>query len=130
MLAVPILGRLQAFLALVLQGILLVVVSLGLWNISYQYAYSFLLGGSISFLANGYFIYRFFRISGANALAKILANFVWGEFFKLLLIAALFLLIVRSVSIVPLVFLLGFIVAQLAFCLLTFVTFTFLGAKK
>ncbi len=78
-------------------------------------AKSLLLGGLICILPGWYFIDRVFRITGAQNTAKIVKRFYHSEVIKILLSIGLFIVAIRYVTLIPLAFFIGFIVAQLVY---------------
>jgi ATP synthase protein I len=101
---------LQALVVIVFAGI---VFSLH----AFQAAYSVLWGGMICVLANLYFARKLFASTGALAANKILQAFYWGEAVKLTLTLFLFFIGFKFGSVIPLMLLMGYIVAQISFWL-------------
>jgi ATP synthase protein I len=90
-------------------------------------AWSVVLGGLVSALPNAYFARKVFKYHGAQAAHKIVNSFYMGEAVKILLTFALFALIFKTLPIVPLALIFGFIVAQLMFW---FAPFIFYNKRK
>jgi len=68
---------------LVIQSLIVSVTCLLVGIISgYHAAFSALLGGGVSVLANGYVVFRAFRYSGARAADKIFRSFFIAEAYK------------------------------------------------
>jgi ATP synthase protein I len=76
---------------------------------------SVFLGGLVSVLPTAYFAKIAFRYNGACAAQQIVNCFYKGEAIKMLLTFSLFALIFKTLNIVPLAFIVGFIVAQMMF---------------
>lgn len=76
---------------------------------------SFMLGGIVNILPTAYFAKTVFRYNGACAARQIVNSFYKGEAIKMLLTFTLFALIFKTLNIVPLAFIVGFIVAQMIF---------------
>lgn len=93
----------------------LVVSVIGLAMINKQASLSIIIGGLISILPNAYFARMLFRYSGAIVAQKIVKSFYQGEAMKLLLTFSLFALVFKTFNVVPLAFMVGFMVAQLMF---------------
>ncbi len=85
------------------QVLIIVAVSLGFAVGGWQKAYSSALGGLVAFIPNLYFALRVSKSAGQEP-RKILTSFYTGESVKLLLTAALFLMIfqIPSLEILPL----------------------------
>ena len=76
---------------------------------------SVILGGLVSILPTAYFAKVAFRYNGACAAQQIVNSFYKGQAIKMLLTFSLFALIFKTLNIVPLAFIAGFIVAQMMF---------------
>ena len=76
---------------------------------------SAILGGLVSIIPNAYFARTLFQYQGAQAARQIVNRFYKGEAMKLLLTVALFVMVFKWFSIVPLVFFLVFITVQMVF---------------
>jgi ATP synthase protein I len=114
----PIFRRLQdwARFFVGMQIILVALLSLFFWIWKgSNAAYSAILGGVTAILPNFYFARRLFVQTGAQAAKKIIRAFYRGEAIKLLLTAALCLLILKWIRVSGLPFFAGFIAAQMAF---------------
>ena len=88
-------------LAIRLIGIELAVVlvcSAGLAVYSMNSAKSFLTGGMISVLGQGYFAYKLFRFAGAQATRQILRGFYAGEAGKFLITIVLFAAVFKGMN--------------------------------
>ncbi|WP_150305601.1 F0F1 ATP synthase subunit I [Pseudomonas saliphila] len=91
--------RLPAFPVLVAQAIMAGLVALTLWIFQGQVsACSALLGGMIALVPNAYFAYRVYRYSGARSARAIVSELYSGEAGKLILTAALFVLVLLAVK--------------------------------
>lgn len=91
--------QLPAFPVLSLQAVVALVAALILWVFQGHVAgYSGLLGGLVALLPNAYFAYRVYRYSGARSARVIVKEFYSGEAGKLILTAALFVLVWVGVS--------------------------------
>ncbi|QJD59866.1 hypothetical protein HG264_13605 [Pseudomonas sp. gcc21] len=91
--------RLPAFPVLVAQAIMAGLVALTLWVFQGQVsACSALLGGMIALVPNAYFAYRVYRYSGARSARAIVSELYSGEAGKLILTAALFVLVLLAVK--------------------------------
>ncbi len=98
------------------QSLTVMVVSIALLIISGLHASaSVFLGGLVSILPTAYFAKTAFRYNGACAAQQIVKSFYKGEAIKMLLTFSLFALIFKTLNIVPLAFMVGFIVAQMMF---------------
>lgn len=78
-------------------------------------AKSLILGGLVSMLPTAYFAWRMFSIRGSSAAQNIVGRFYKGEVIKILLTVGLFSLVFKYLSVTPLFFFTGFVVAQLCF---------------
>lgn len=86
--------RLPAFPVLVLQACAAFLAALILWFFQNPVAgYSGLLGGLVALVPNAYFAYRVYRYSGARSAQAIVREFYSGEAGKIILTAALFVLV-------------------------------------
>ncbi|MEH6388901.1 MULTISPECIES: F0F1 ATP synthase subunit I [Pseudomonas] len=91
--------RLPAFPVLVAQAIMAGLVALTLWIFQGPVsACSALLGGMIALVPNAYFAYRVYRYSGARSARAIVSELYSGEAGKLILTAALFVLVLLAVK--------------------------------
>lgn len=87
-----------AFPVLLVQLVVTVVVALILWVAQGRVAgYSGLLGGLVAVIPNAYFAYRVYRYSGARSARAIVKELYSGEAGKLILTAALFVLVLMGV---------------------------------
>lgn len=82
---------------------------------------SILLGGLVSVLPTAYFARVVFRYNGAGAAQHIVKCFYKGEAIKMFLTFGLFALIFKTLDIVPLAFMVGFIAAQMMFWFAPFI---------
>lgn len=94
---------------------LIVLSVLVILNSGLQASASVMLGGLVSTLPTAYFARTAFRYNGARAARQIVNSFYKGEAIKMLLTFSLFALIFKTLNIVPLAFIIGFIVAQTIF---------------
>ena len=78
-------------------------------------AKSAILGGLVSLVPNAYFARTLFRHQGARAASQIVKSFYKGEAFKLMLSISMFALVFKFFQIIPLVFFVVYIVAQMVF---------------
>ncbi|WP_394241162.1 F0F1 ATP synthase subunit I [Halopseudomonas laoshanensis] len=86
--------RLPAFPVLLLQACVAILAALILWFFQNPVAgYSGLLGGLVALVPNAYFAYRVYRYSGARSAQAIVREFYSGEAGKIILTAALFVLV-------------------------------------
>ncbi|GGC94379.1 F0F1 ATP synthase subunit I [Halopseudomonas salina] len=86
--------QLPAFPVLSMQCAVALMAALTLWIFQgYVAGYSGLLGGLVALLPNAYFAYRVYRYSGARSARVIVKEFYSGEAGKLILTAALFVLV-------------------------------------
>lgn len=86
--------RLPAFPVLVVQACVALLAGLILWLFQNPVAgYSGLLGGLVALVPNAYFAYRVYRYSGARSAQAIVREFYSGEAGKIILTAALFVLV-------------------------------------
>ena len=76
---------------------------------------SFFYGGLVNLLPSLYFAKKMFQYRGARNAQKIVKGFYRGEAVKIIVTIALFAVIFKFMSIEPVVFFSGFIVAQLSF---------------
>ena len=83
---------------LVIEGAVLVFVSLGFLMRSQVAGYSAFLGGLIFLLPHGYFALRAFRYTGARSARKIVSSFYQGEAVKLILCAILFTMVFKWIQ--------------------------------
>ncbi|BCA31607.1 F0F1 ATP synthase subunit I [Metapseudomonas otitidis] len=91
--------RLPVFPVLLVQGVVLLIVTVVLWQWRGTVAgYSGLCGGLIAWLPNLYFAHKAFRYSGARAAQAIVRSFYAGEMGKLILTAVLFALTFAGVK--------------------------------
>lgn len=91
--------RLPAFPVLLLQCLVMLGVAAILWFFQGPVAgYSGLLGGLIALVPNAYFAYRVYRYSGARSARAIVRELYSGEAGKLILTAALFVLVLVGVK--------------------------------
>lgn len=96
------------------QVLIIMVVSFGFVVVGWQKALSSALGGSVAFIPNLYFALRVSGSAGQEP-RKVLRSFYVGESVKLLLTAALFILIFQIPSIEILPLLAGYIAALSVF---------------
>lgn len=88
-----------AFTVLLMQTGVTFVVALILWFVQGRVAgYSGLLGGVVAVIPNAYFAYRVYRYSGARSARAIVREMYSGEAGKLILTAALFVLVLMGVK--------------------------------
>ncbi|UAW98404.1 F0F1 ATP synthase subunit I [Halopseudomonas nanhaiensis] len=88
-----------AFPVLLVQTGVTVAVALILWVVQDRIAgYSGLLGGLVAVIPNAYFAYRVYRYSGARSARAIVRELYSGEAGKLILTAALFVLVLMGVK--------------------------------
>ena len=80
----------KIILAQVLVTMTCVILS---WLLVAQYVGSALLGGLCCVLPNSYFVLQAFRFSGARSAKKIVRAFYVGEFGKILLTVAMFIIV-------------------------------------
>ena len=78
-------------------------------------AISALLGGGVSVVPNAYFAKTMFRFQGARAAKQIVTSFYKGEAVKMVLTIALFTLVFKFFTIIPMVFFAVYIVVQMTF---------------
>ncbi|OEC38013.1 F0F1 ATP synthase subunit I [Pseudomonas sp. 1D4] len=91
--------RLPVFPVLLVQGVVLLIAAVVLWQWRGAVAgYSGLCGGLIAWLPNLYFAHKAFRYSGARAAQAIVRSFYAGEMGKLILTAVLFALTFAGVK--------------------------------
>ncbi|MGC8113484.1 F0F1 ATP synthase subunit I [Metapseudomonas otitidis] len=91
--------RLPVFPVLLVQGVVLLIATVVLWQWRGAVAgYSGLCGGLIAWLPNLYFAHKAFRYSGARAAQAIVRSFYAGEMGKLILTAVLFALTFAGVK--------------------------------
>ncbi|WP_107329989.1 F0F1 ATP synthase subunit I [Metapseudomonas otitidis] len=91
--------RLPVFPVLLVQGVVLLIATVVLWQWRGTVAgYSGLCGGLIAWLPNLYFAQKAFRYSGARAAQAIVRSFYAGEMGKLILTAVLFALTFAGVK--------------------------------
>ncbi|WP_044410022.1 F0F1 ATP synthase subunit I [Pseudomonas sp. FeS53a] len=91
--------RLPVFPVLLVQGVVLLIVTVVLWQWRGTVAgYSGLCGGLIAWLPNLYFAHKAFRYSGARAAQAIVRSFYAGEMGKLILTSVLFALTFAGVK--------------------------------
>lgn len=93
--------------------ILIATVFALLWNVTA--AMSALLGGLVSIVPTAYFAIKLFKYHGARAARQIVNGFYKGEALKIALTAILFTLVFKFFTIIPLVFLAVYILAQMVF---------------
>ena len=106
----------QAYQLVLLQLFGVVILSAcALIKVNLFTAQSILLGGLAYILPNLLFVWRVFRHTGANQMAKFMAAFFVGEMTKLFLSAILVLMIVKYLPVSLLSVLIGFIGAIVAF---------------
>lgn len=112
------------------QLILTVIIALILWpTLGFKAAYSAVVAGLICAIANWYFTWRVFRHQGARAAKRFLIAYCFGEFIKLLLLGALFVLAVLYLRITFGPFLISFIINLMIYWLAPFIIFGFLESK-
>jgi len=87
----------------------------GLFLFDKDTARSALAGGLTCMLPNAYFAYRLFQYQGAQAAKLIVKSFYRAEAAKLLMTAALFVVVFKYLSVRPLPFFLTYIVVQMVF---------------
>lgn len=80
-----------------------------------QAALSLVIGGLVNILPNVVFARYVFAKAGAQAARQIMANVYWGEAVKIVLTAVMMVVVLKWVTITPLAFFMGFIVAQCLF---------------
>jgi ATP synthase protein I len=107
--------RNYAFKLIAIQATIVVVLALIFLFISFKDAYSVLLGGLCCVLPSIYFAHKLFRCLGARMAGKAIRAFYFGEIIKLFMIALLSILVFIFITINPLAYFVGFILAQLAF---------------
>ncbi|SDU33497.1 F0F1 ATP synthase subunit I [Halopseudomonas salegens] len=91
--------RWPGFPVLKWQALLTIGIALALWLFQGPVAgYSGLLGGLIALVPNAYFVFRVFRYSGARSTRAIVSEMFSGEAGKLILTAALFVLVLMSID--------------------------------
>lgn len=101
---------------LLAQWVVMIVFSTLTWSfLSLHAGYSVFWGGLVSALPNAYFAETLFRYHGAQAAAHIVKCFYQGEAMKLLMTGALFAATFQYLNVVPLAFMMGFIVVQMVF---------------
>lgn len=106
-------ARTKAFRCLLiplLGVILFALIIVGLKGINESY--SVLLGGIVWLLPNFYFVYRSFRMVPAK---KLVAGFYRAEVTKLILSAALFVAVIKILTVSSLFVLVGYLIAQFIF---------------
>jgi ATP synthase protein I len=74
---------------------------------------SALLGGLVCIIPNAYFARKLFQYHGARAAKKIVNSFYKGEALKMLMTVALFALVFKFFTVLPLVFFVVYIVVQM-----------------
>ena len=104
-----------AFKLIAIQTALLVIFSLLFILFSVKAAYSVMLGGVCCILPSIYFAHKVFHYLGARRAKQAIRAFYFAELVKLLLIALFSIVVFKFVAINLLDYLLGFIIAQLAF---------------
>lgn len=98
----------------------IVLALLALITCGIRCGYSVLLGGLAYVLPNLIFVWRVFKYSGAAQMTQFMAAFLFGEMFKLVLAAFLFLMIVKHLPVSLLSVLVGFIGAIVSFWIACF----------
>ncbi|MDC0660946.1 F0F1 ATP synthase subunit I [Marinobacter sp. SS21] len=81
-----------------IQGVVLVFVSLAFLLKSPTACYSAFVGGLVFLLPHGYFAFKAFRYSGARAAKQIMSSFYQGEAGKLILCAILFTMVFKWIQ--------------------------------
>lgn len=72
------------------------------------------MGGLVCFVANAVFASIFFHYQGAQSAKKIAASFFYAEMVKIFLVAIMFFLAIKFLTVNFLALIMGFIAAQLA----------------
>lgn len=107
--------RNYAFKLIAIQAAIVTILSLAFLFISCKDAYSVFLGGFSCVLPSIYFAHKLFAYIGARMAKQAIRAFYLGELIKLLMVAILSVLIFKFIPINPFVYLIGFILAQMAF---------------
>jgi F0F1-type ATP synthase assembly protein I len=115
------LGRQQAISFLKLQCLAVLLVAIGFLLVSLQYSLAALSGGAICLLANGYFVYKAFRVVGATQAKGIASGFIIGEIGKISITVILMVGAFLYTSLLPLPLLVGFLLTQSVFWVAPFV---------
>lgn len=106
----------EAWWALVVQGVGLIVAAPLAWFLKDKYvAGSLLIGGSACLLPNIYLYHRVFRHFGAKNAHKMIKALYLGEVVKLILTGLLFAVGLSIVWIKPLYLFVGYLFAQIIF---------------
>jgi len=112
---VPVLkkARYNAYRLLLLQTIMTAIASIlfGLWSDD-RSTYSILVGGFICVIGNWFFIRQMFSKTGARSAKLIAKNLYLGEVGKVLLCSLLFVTTILFLHVQPLMFFVGYIIAQ------------------
>ena len=107
--------RNYVFKLIAIQAAIIMILSLAFLLVSVKAAYSVFLGGLCCVLPSIYFAHKLFRCMGARMAGKAVRAFYFGELIKLFMIALLSILVFKFITINPLAYFIGFILAQLAF---------------
>lgn len=114
-------GRPLALKFLKIQLLVTLAVA-GAWLFSEQAAgVAALIGGGISLVGNGFFVWAMFRHSGARKANSIATSLFVGEFGKLLIVVTAFALVFILTQLPALPLLTGFIATQAVFWLAPFI---------
>ena len=108
----------EAWWALVIQGVGLVVLAPLAWVIKDKFvAGSLIMGGAACLLPNVYLYRRVFKYFGARNAHKMLKSLYWGEVVKLIFTGVIFGISLTVDWIKPLYLFMGFLYAQVVFWL-------------
>lgn len=105
----------DALKLILMQSAVILSTSVLFLLISWEMAYSVLLGGLVCLLPNLYFTYKLFIHSSMYLARQIVYTFYVSEIIKLVMIAALSVIVFRFIAISAPTFFFGFILAQLTF---------------
>lgn len=107
-------NRSQALKLLGIQTLLLMFLTLAVYGmVNLRFSVSFMLGGWVSLFPAWIFTLVFFKDYHPSAARKIVSRFYWGEVFKLLMIACLFMLAVTWVKLALPAFMTGLFLTQM-----------------
>ncbi|MEM1243524.1 MAG: ATP synthase subunit I [Pseudomonadota bacterium] len=105
-------AKVMQFIGLQALVIVLLGLAIGFW-LGGLLAKSFIIGGAVSMIPSAIFSYCLFKEVQASAAARIIARFYLGELIKFVLIGVLFVLAIKNIELNLLLFIIGFIIAQM-----------------
>ncbi len=115
------LSRQQALTFLKLQCLTALLVAVAFLLVSFQQMIGALVGGVICVLANSFFVYKAFRVSGARQAKGIMGGFISGEIGKITITVMLMIGVFLYTTLPTLPVFIGFLLTQSVFWIAPFV---------